>query len=79
MSQKGGMLQKITAMLKGREMLLHMPDEEEQTTFSLQIGRKQYGPKNIHQPDEIERLLDFAETFRVKLEQRGYKLDKWKR
>lgn len=38
-----------------------------------------YGPKNIHQPEEIERFLDFAEVFRVKLEQRGYKLDKWKR
>ena len=38
-----------------------------------------YGPKNIHQLDEIERFLDFAEAFRVKLEQRGYKLDKWKR
>lgn len=38
-----------------------------------------YGPKNIYQPDEIEKFLDFAEAFRVKLEQRGYKLDKWKR
>ncbi len=38
-----------------------------------------YGPKNIHQPDEIEKILNFAEAFRVKLEQKGYKLDKWKR
>ncbi len=38
-----------------------------------------YGPKNIHQPDEIEKILDFAEAFRGKLEQKGYKLDKWKR
>ena len=38
-----------------------------------------YGPKNIHQPEEIERFLDFAEAFRGKLEQNGFKLDKWKR
>ena len=38
-----------------------------------------YGPKNIHQPDEIEKILNFAEAFRAKLEQKGYKLDKWKR
>ena len=35
-----------------------------------------YGPKNIHQPDEIEKILNFAEAFRAKLEQKGYKLDK---
>jgi len=28
---------------------------------------------------DCERFLDFAEAFRIKLEQRGYKLDKWKR
>lgn len=38
-----------------------------------------YGPKNIYQPDEIEKILHFAEAFRAKLEQKGYKLDKWKR
>lgn len=38
-----------------------------------------YGPKNIYQPDEIEKMLDFAEAFRVTLEEKGYKLDKWKR
>ena len=38
-----------------------------------------YGPKNIHQPDEIERFLDFAEAFRGELLQKGFKLDKWKR
>lgn len=38
-----------------------------------------YGPKNIHQPDEIEKILNFAEAFRAKLEQKGCKLDKWKR
>lgn len=38
-----------------------------------------YGPKNIHQPDEMEKFLDFAEAFRATLEQKGYKLDKWKR
>ena len=27
-----------------------------------------YGPKNIHQPDEIEKMLNFAEAFRAKLE-----------
>ena len=38
-----------------------------------------YGPKNIYQPEEIEKFLDFAEAFRSTLEQKGYKLDKWKR
>lgn len=38
-----------------------------------------YGPKNIYQPEEIEKFLDFAEAFRAKLEQKGCKLDKWKR
>ena len=38
-----------------------------------------YGPKNIHQPEEIEAFLNFAEGFRAVLEQIGYKLDKWKR
>lgn len=38
-----------------------------------------YGPKNIHQPEERERFLDFLEAFRAKLEQKGYKLDKWTR
>ncbi len=33
-----------------------------------------YEPKNIHQLDEIERFLNFAEAFRVKLEQRGWEL-----
>lgn len=49
----------------------------------LNIGgsssRTVYGPKNIYQPDEIEKILNFAEAFRAKLEQKGYKLDKWKR
>lgn len=38
-----------------------------------------YGPKNIHQPEERERFLDFLEAFRSQLEQKGYKLDKWTR
>ena len=38
-----------------------------------------YGPKNIYQPDEREKFLDFAEAFRAKLEGEGYKLEKWKR
>ena len=38
-----------------------------------------YGPKNIQQTEEREKFLDFAEAFRGTLEQKGYKLDKWKR
>ncbi len=38
-----------------------------------------YGPKNIYQPDEIEKFLDFAEDFRASLEEKGFKLEKWKR
>lgn len=38
-----------------------------------------YGPKNIYQPEEIEKILDFSEAFRATLEEKGYKLDKWKR
>lgn len=38
-----------------------------------------YGPKNIYQAEERENFLDFAEEFRAKLQQEGYKLDKWKR
>ncbi|MCI8846581.1 MAG: hypothetical protein HFI04_09480 [Lachnospiraceae bacterium] len=38
-----------------------------------------YGPKNIQQTEERERFLDFAEAFRGTLEQKGFKLDKWKR
>jgi len=38
-----------------------------------------YGPKNIHQPEEREKFLDFLEAFRAQLEQKGYKLDKWTR
>ena len=38
-----------------------------------------YGPKNIYQPEEREKFLDFAEAFRTTLEQKGYKLEKWKR
>ena len=38
-----------------------------------------YGPKNIYQPEEREKFLDFAEAFRSNLEQKGYKLEKWKR
>ena len=49
----------------------------------LDIGgtssKTMYGPKNIYQPEERERFLDFLETFRSHLEQKGYKLDKWKR
>ena len=49
----------------------------------LDIGgtssKTMYGPKNIHQPEEKERFLDFLEAFRARLEQKGYKLDKWKR
>ena len=37
------------------------------------------GPKNIQQPEEIEKFLDFIEAFREELEQKGYKLDEWKR
>jgi len=42
-------------------------------------GKTLYGPKNIHQPEERERFLDFLEAFRARLEQQGYKLDKWTR
>ena len=49
----------------------------------LQIGgtnaKTLYGPKNIYQPEEIEKMLDFVEVFRATLEEKGYKLDKWKR
>lgn len=49
----------------------------------LQIGgtssKTLYGPKNIHQPDEIEKFLNFAEAFRAKLAEKGYKLDQFKR
>lgn len=38
-----------------------------------------YGPKNIYQPEERDRFLDFLESFRSHLEQKGYKLEKWKR
>lgn len=38
-----------------------------------------YGPKNINQPEERGKFLDFLEEFRANLEQKGYKLDKWKR
>lgn len=38
-----------------------------------------YGPKNIYQPKEREKFLDFAESFRAVLRDKGYKLDKWKR
>jgi len=38
-----------------------------------------YGPKNIHQPEERDQFLDFLETFRATLQQKGYKLDKWTR
>lgn len=38
-----------------------------------------YGPKNIYQAEEIEKFLDFAEDFRTTLEEKGYKLEKWKR
>ncbi|MDE7017654.1 MAG: hypothetical protein K2P65_08785 [Lachnospiraceae bacterium] len=38
-----------------------------------------YGPKNIYQPQEREKFLDFAEAFRETLAQKGYKLEKWKR
>ena len=38
-----------------------------------------YGPKNINQPEEREKFLDFLEEFRSILEEKGYKLDKWKR
>ena len=42
-------------------------------------SKTMYGPKNIYQPEERERFLDFLEAFRSHLEQKGYKLDKWKR
>ena len=29
-----------------------------------------YEPQNIHQPDGIEKILNFAEAFRAKLEQK---------
>ena len=38
-----------------------------------------YGPKNIYQLEEREKFLDFAEEFRASLEQKGCKLEKWKR
>lgn len=38
-----------------------------------------YGPKNIYQPEEREKFLDFIETLRANLEQKGHKLEKWKR
>ena len=38
-----------------------------------------YGSRNIYQLEERERFLDFLETFRSHLEQKGYKLEKWKR
>lgn len=38
-----------------------------------------YGPKNIYQPEEIEKFLDFAEAFRSVLAEKGCKLEKWKR
>ncbi len=38
-----------------------------------------YGPKNIYQPEEREKFLDFIEAFRETLVQKGCKLDKWKR
>ncbi len=38
-----------------------------------------YGPKNINQPEEREGFLGFLESFRAVLEQKGCKLDKWKR
>lgn len=48
----------------------------------LEIGgtssKTLYGPKNIYQPEEKEKFLDFLESFRTKLEQKGYSLDKWK-
>lgn len=42
-------------------------------------SKTMYGPKNIYQPKEIENFLDFAEDFRTFLEEKGYKLEKWKR
>lgn len=49
----------------------------------LDIGgtsrKTMYGPKNIYQPEEIEKFLNFAEAFRDKLAQKGCKLEKWKR
>lgn len=38
-----------------------------------------YGPRNIYQPEEREKFLDFAESFRKMLSNKGFKLDKWKR
>lgn len=38
-----------------------------------------YGPKNIYQPEEGDKFLDFAEAFRENLSSRGFKLGKWKR
>lgn len=38
-----------------------------------------YGPKNIYQVEEREKFLDFAEDFRTHLQEKGYKLEKWKR
>lgn len=42
-------------------------------------AKTMYGPKNIYQLEEREKILDFAEAFRAKLEQKGCKLEKWKR
>lgn len=47
--------------------------------ISSTTSKTMYGPKNIYQPEEIEKFLDFAEDFRTSLEEKGYKLEKWKR
>lgn len=44
------------------------------------IGSKtMYGIANMVQKEEREAFLDFLESVRSRLEQAGYKLDKWKR
>lgn len=55
------------------------PDYGELLNIKGSSRKTMYGPKNIHQPEERERFLDFAEAFRAVLEQKGCKLEKWKR
>ena len=44
------------------------------------IGSKtMFGIANMVQKEEREAFLDFLESVRSRLEQAGYKLDKWKR
>lgn len=57
----------------------HYGSYGELLNISNTTSKTMYGPKNIYQPEEIEKFLDFAEDFRASLEEKGYKLEKWKR